>query len=108
MTHSPTQSTRSMTGFASSEGELNGKRIRLEIKALNHRFLDIKLRLSREHSSLELHLRNLLQNAFSRGAIEVKIEKVSDAGDISTEFQTNLSVAAHYFESLIALPKTLG
>jgi hypothetical protein len=38
----------SMTGFASVEGEVAGTRLRLEMKALNHRFLDVKLRMPRE------------------------------------------------------------
>jgi uncharacterized protein (TIGR00255 family) len=99
----------SMTGFSSVEGEAGGQRLRLELKALNHRFLDLKVRVPRELSSYEVPLRASLQASFSRGAIDLKIERAGEAAAIGTNtVQTNLALAAHYYESLITLQKTLG
>lgn len=98
----------SMTGFSQTEGKIFGKPVRLELKSLNHRFLDIKMRLPRELSAAESSFRNALSGRFFRGAIEAKLEFVGDKNESEASFQANLSVAAHYYESLISLQKTLG
>ena len=98
----------SMTGFSSVEGQVAGTRMRIELKALNHRFLDIKIRLPREFSSAEMPLRTIIQNEFSRGSIEVKVERVMDMDNSVLPSQLNLPLAAHYYENLITLQKTLG
>ena len=38
----------SMTGFANAAGECGGKRINLEIRAVNHRYLDVQFRMPEE------------------------------------------------------------
>lgn len=98
----------SMTGYSSVEGSVGGVRVRLEMKALNHRFLDLKVRLPRELSSLELPLRASLQTKFARGAVEFKAERLVEAEGTPPPVQANLGLAAHYFETLITLQRTLG
>ncbi len=56
----------SMTGFGTSEGSVGENRYRVEVKALNHRFLDLKVRLPRELSAAELSLRAAIQAKFAR------------------------------------------
>lgn len=99
---------RSMTGFGSVEGEACGSRIRVEIKALNHRFLDLKVRLPRDLSSAEMQVRSTVQAAFSRGAIELKIERIAETGDDSRAPRANLALAAQYFECLSSIQKAFG
>lgn len=98
----------SMTGFATSEGEVGSKRFRIEARTLNHRFLDIKVRVPKEFNLVELPIRNLVQDKFSRGSIDIKIERVADSSDNSGEFETNFSAAAHYYECLQKLQKAFG
>jgi len=63
---------RSMTGFGSAErpAEPQGK-ISVELRALNHRFLDVRVRMSRELADLATHAEMLARERFSRGRIEV-------------------------------------
>jgi uncharacterized protein (TIGR00255 family) len=98
----------SMTGFSSVEGVVAGSRMRVEIKTLNHRFLDLKTRLPRELSSAEIPLRALVQGKFSRGAVDLKVDRIPDHETSPSMAQVNLAVAAHYFEALVTLQKTLG
>ncbi|OFZ72361.1 MAG: YicC family protein [Bdellovibrionales bacterium RIFOXYD1_FULL_44_7] len=102
----------SMTGFASGESEICHQTMRLEIKTLNHRFLDIKVRLPRDFSSTEILIRTAIQSQLGRGSVEVKLEKSSNVEsnemEAPTPIQMNLALAAHYYESLITLQKTLG
>ena len=99
---------RSMTGFGSVEGKIADQKVRMEIKALNHRFLDIKMRLPREFSAAELPLRNTLQAGFSRGSLDVKLELIRETDHSSTHFHANLALAAQYYECLLSVQKALG
>lgn len=100
---------QSMTGFSSVEGMVANTQVRLEIKTLNHRFLDLKIRLPRDYSpSLEMSLRTLLQSEYARGSVEFRIEKVSSNTQSTLKIEPNLALAAHYYESLLRLQKTLG
>ena len=47
----------SMTGFANAAGECGGKRVNLEIRAVNHRYLDVQFRMPEELRYLEGALR---------------------------------------------------
>ena len=60
---------RSMTGYG--RAEVAGVRLSLsvECKSLNHRHLDIALRLPRALSALELDARRVIQGAVQRGRV---------------------------------------
>lgn len=103
--HSPLQS---MTGFASVEKKWGGRSLRVEMRSLNHRFLDLKVKLPREISPLEHFVRQEVPKHFVRGAIELKIEILTPPSATLAEVQPNLALAAHYYECLITLQKTLG
>lgn len=96
-----------MTGYATAEGKLGQARLRVEAKSLNHRYLEIKARVPREHARVEMLLRNHIQNRFARGAIEIKVELLEDA-QAQADFTPNHALAAHYYEGLTSLQKTLG
>ena len=98
----------SMTGFAGVETKIGQRLYKIELRSLNHRFLDLKLRLPRELASIEPMAREFLQKRFSRGSMELKIDSAPDPNATQPEFQTNVSVAAHYYENLTTLQKTLG
>jgi uncharacterized protein (TIGR00255 family) len=64
----------SMTGFARGSGQLpDGPAWTLTIKGVNHRFLDLHMRLPAGAESLELLLRRLLKELLVRGHIEVTL-----------------------------------
>lgn len=117
MTPAPRSSSSpifSMTGFASVEGLVAGQRMRLEIKTLNHRFLDIKIRLPRDLSSADILFRAAISSRFGRGALDAKLERIQDSSGGPAELppmqgvQTNFSLAANYYEAFVKLQKTLG
>ena len=61
---------RSMTAFAGSENEWEGWVIAVEIRAVNHRFLDLSLRLPETLRGLEAELRSLIGEYAKRGRVE--------------------------------------
>lgn len=64
---------KSMTGFASLTREDDRGTIAVTLRAVNHRFLDLQMRLPPTLADLEPRLRTLLQKRLSRGRIEMTV-----------------------------------
>lgn len=65
----------SMTGFGRASGNTSFGRVSVEIKSVNHRFLDILARLPAGWSSLEAFLREEIGRTIRRGRVEVSINR---------------------------------
>ena len=64
---------QSMTGFSNTNCELENLHITIELRAVNHRYLDIQIRQPEELRPLENQLREKIQNKIQRGKIECRI-----------------------------------
>jgi uncharacterized protein (TIGR00255 family) len=64
---------KSMTGFASLTHEDARATIGVTMRAVNHRFLDVQLRLPQSFGDLETRVRALLQKRLARGRVELAI-----------------------------------
>ena len=64
---------KSMTGFASLARENDAGSIGLTIRAVNHRFLDLQLRLPPALADLETRIRALVQKRVARGRVEMSV-----------------------------------
>ena len=62
-----------MTGYAQARAELNGWAIRVSVKSVNHRFLDLKLRLPEGFDLYELRLRQMVRDRIHRGHLDVHV-----------------------------------
>lgn len=97
---------KSMTGYGRAEEVFQGRHIVVEAKSVNHRFLEISLRLPSAFLSLELEYKKKIGEKFKRGRIEVFI-RLEEGGDTS-EAGLNLDVAHNYFNVLTRLKKEFG
>ena len=61
----------SMTGFGRAEIEENGHKFAVEIKTVNHRFLDMSIRMPRFLLFLEDSVRALVKDRLARGRVEL-------------------------------------
>lgn len=61
---------RSMTGYGRHTVELEGRTLLIELKSVNHRFLDLNIKLPRAHNYAENLIRKGLQNSMTRGHID--------------------------------------
>ena len=95
---------RSMTGYG--RAEIAGARLSLsvECKSLNHRHLDVAIKLPRALSSLELDARRLIQGAVQRGRVEVTVN-VMPADDAPA---TGLSVDMAQARAYVAIARKVG
>ena len=60
---------RSMTGFGTGEASAAGVTVTVELRAVNHRFLDVALKLPAALAPFEYEIRNLLKERFARGRV---------------------------------------
>ena len=83
---------KSMTGFASLTHEDEHATIAVTVRAVNHRFLDLQLRVPHAFGDVEPRLRALLQKRLARGRVEIGISV--QVRDLSTPtVELNLEVA---------------
>lgn len=96
----------SMTGFGKAAGEFEGKKITVEIKSLNSKIPDTKIRLPHAYRDKELEIRSRLATELGRGKIEfgVLIEQVASVSSL----KINQSLAKDYFKQLQGLAEELG
>src|SRR5499425_612357 len=63
----------SMTGFAAVAAELPGCSLAVELRSVNHRYLDLQLRLPDELRGLEVAVRELLTAELRRGKVDCRV-----------------------------------
>ena len=85
--------TFSMTGYAQARSEQNGWAVRISIKSVNHRFLDLKLRLPEGFDLYELRLRQVIRERIHRGHVEIYVNVDPAAG---APVQVNRELAQTY------------
>lgn len=64
---------RSMTGFGVGEAALGDGRVLLELRALNHRFLEVRVRLPNEVADQAFFLEQVARERFARGRLDVGV-----------------------------------
>ena len=91
---------KSMTGFGHSERESRDYKISAEIKAVNHRYCDLNIKLPKKFNAYENDIRNIVKKYAARGKIDVYIsyENYSEA---KTIVKYNSGVAKGYMDAII-------
>ena len=67
-----------MTGYGRAEAQLDGRRLVVELRSVNHRFLELKVRLPREDAELEAELGKLVRSRLSRGSVSLSLREEGD------------------------------
>ncbi|MDL2235482.1 YicC family protein [Christensenellaceae bacterium OttesenSCG-928-L17] len=75
---------RSMTGYGRGYRNVDGREITVELKSVNHRYLDISMRMPRHLLFLEDAFRKQLQTALSRGHVDIYIHYRNTRSDAKT------------------------
>jgi uncharacterized protein (TIGR00255 family) len=71
---------RSMTGFASVSRDLAGDKVQITMKSVNHRFLDVSVKLPPALVAIDQRVRAVVQQRLSRGRVELQIAADATAG----------------------------
>ncbi len=73
---------RSMTGYGRAEGDVFGRRLAVEIKTVNHRFLNFTARLPQDLQRFEIRFLGLVKQTLQRGQVSVYASWDSGADDV--------------------------
>lgn len=77
---------KSMTGFGSAKGTVEGLNITVELKSVNNRYLDVSVRMPRSFMFAEEAVKSAVQKHISRGKVDVFVSvDSSGAGDITVK-----------------------
>ncbi len=96
-----------MTGFGKASGELNGVVVSVEVSSVNHRFLDVSVRMPSEWSAVEPVLRELLSKRVSRGKVSVNVNR-RRGGEAAQTLRFDADIARRYVEASRELAHLAG
>ncbi|MEZ4464133.1 MAG: YicC/YloC family endoribonuclease [bacterium] len=102
--HRPRMSLNSMTGFGRAATTIDGAPHTVEIKAVNHRYLDVKIRLPRALAPLEVEVGRRVRATLGRGRIEVTISGGGGEAGVANDVAVDLGLARR----LLAAVEELG
>lgn len=97
----------SMTGYGRSRQVLDGREITVEIRSVNHRYLEYSARIPRMYGYLEEKLKTFLQSSVSRGKVEVTVTIQNLTGG-DTVVQINQALAKGYLDTMRSQAEYLG
>ncbi|MDI9485734.1 MAG: YicC/YloC family endoribonuclease [Bacillota bacterium] len=98
---------KSMTGFGQGEAADAGYAVQVEIKSVNHRYLDLFFRIPKQYSQLEETLRTVITGRLARGRVEVTLS-VEEFGDQERIVQINNALLKGYLQALRTIQSELG
>src|SRR5215208_1351662 len=94
---------RSMTGFGAGHGSAAGEAVDVEVRSVNHKFCEVKIRLPRELAALETDAAKLVKERLARGGVDVSVRRAGPAGGLAPRVDLALAEAyARAFEELRA------
>lgn len=93
-----------MTGFGKRESLCQDTMIGVEVRAVNHRFCEISVRLPKLVSHMELSLKELVKEMCARGRVDVTVT-LNGAGSSGRTVRMDRVVAKRYYQALRDLQK---
>ena len=98
---------KSMTGFGRYEAVTDECKLSVEIKAVNHRYLDLSIKMPKKFNYFEAAMRTLLKDYIQRGKVDVFIT-YEDYTEEQVSLKYNSSLAAEYMEKFEAMASQFG
>jgi uncharacterized protein (TIGR00255 family) len=93
----------SMTGFGSARAEADKPDVLVEIKSVNHRYIDIHIKIPGEFQSLETQVRQRISSAFKRGRFDAFVRVDYKAENVKLD--ANLGMIRAYADLMKQLKK---
>jgi len=87
---------QSMTGYGTGAAQREGLSVTVEVRTVNHRFLDIHVRVPREHAYLESEVQQLVRGTLGRGRVDLTVTVKQDA---HPDFVVNPAAVRAYLEA---------
>jgi uncharacterized protein (TIGR00255 family) len=87
----------SMTGYGRAQGKVAGRDVTVELRCYNHRFKDIKLRLSRGWTALEVPAEKLISAWLGRGRVECQVRSARGSAGLAVP-ELNMEATERYLK----------
>ncbi len=98
---------KSMTGFGRYEAVTPEHKITAEMKAVNHRYLDLNIKMPKKFNYFEAGIRSLLKNYIQRGKVDVFIG-YEDYTEEKLCLKYNGVLASEYMECFVKMQRQFG
>ena len=98
---------KSMTGFGRCEVAENNRKFTVEMKSVNHRYLDFNIKMPKKLNFFESAIRTELKQYISRGKVDIFIT-YEDFTESNTSIRYNREVAAEYLRYLNQMSEEFG
>ena len=96
-----------MTGYGRAKEERNGRTITVELRAVNHRYLDCTVKAPRQYGFLDDAVKKAAAARIARGKVEVFVSvETEEGGDVAVT--VNHALAKRYLDALHDLSETYG
>jgi uncharacterized protein (TIGR00255 family) len=101
-----TQMIRSMTGFGAGRAAQGTEELDVEARSVNHKFCEVKVRLPRELSALELEVSRAVKERLARGGVEVALRRAAGRGALAP--RVDFALAEEYARAFGEIRARLG
>lgn len=98
---------KSMTGYGEGSQSVRGAKITVQIRSLNHRHLDLQLRVPREYLSLEEEIRKALRRKIARGRVDLFINRYAGKNH-GKKLEIDEGLVGQYIAGVKQLKKKYG
>ena len=98
---------KSMTGFGRSETAEGERKFTVEMKGVNHRYLDASIRMPKKLNYFESAIRNLLKQHVQRGKVDIFIT-YEDTSEAQVSLKYNSNLAKEYLMYFKQMEEELG
>ena len=98
---------RSMTGFGRFEAVTPEHKITAEMKAVNHRYLDLSIKMPKKFNYFEAGIRSLLKNYIQRGKVDIFISD-EDYTEEKLCLKYNGTLASEYMDYFVKMQRQFG
>jgi uncharacterized protein (TIGR00255 family) len=97
---------KSMTGYGRGTCEVAGRRLVVELRSVNHRFLELKLRMPWADAGLEAHVTAAIRARLARGAVTVNVR--DEGGGGGQAVHADVGLARQYHHALTEVRGAIG
>ena len=98
---------KSMTGFGRCEVAENNRKFTVEMKSVNHRYLDVNIKMPKKLNFFESAIRGELKNFISRGKVDIFIS-YEDFSEDTSSVRYNRELAGEYLKYLRQMAEDFG
>lgn len=98
---------KSMTGFGRGEAQDEFRKITIEMKSVNHRYLDLNIKMPKSLNPFETDIRNFLKSRIARGKVDVYVTLETSA-DQEYVLKYNKKLAGMYVDNVKAMAEEFG